>query len=56
MLYKSWEGFCLGAQEPELFPSGAASAAAPFAPLVLLVRREPLRSRGMFAIRSLSEL
>lgn len=37
-------------------PDGAIPADEPFAPLVLLVWRDPLLSRGLFAIRDLAEL
>ena len=48
MELKQWHGFCLcplgGACPPDSVP-----ADAPFSPLVFLVRRDPLRSRGLFA-------
>jgi len=37
-------------------PAGAEPAEAPFSPLLMLVSRDPLVSRGFFAIRDLSEL
>jgi len=37
-------------------PAGAVRVAAPSAPLVLTVRREPVHSRGFWAIRDLAEL
>lgn len=39
-----------------LLPDGAAPAREPFAPLVFLVSRDPLVSRGLFAIADLAEL
>lgn len=49
MELKQWHGFCLcplgGAYPPDAVP-----ADAPFSPLVFLVRRDPLRSRGLFAV------
>jgi malate/lactate dehydrogenase len=37
-------------------PDGALSTQEPFAPLVLLVSRDPLVSRGLFAIHDLAEM
>lgn len=55
MRYGAWHGLCLcGAQDD--FPKDACAVAAPFAPLVFLVRRDPRCSRGLFAIRELAEL
>ena len=55
MELKQWHGFCLcplgGACPPD-----AAPADAPFSPLVFLVRRDPLRSRGLFAVTVLDEV
>ena len=55
MELKQWHGFCLcplgGAYPPDAVP-----ADAPFSPLVFLVRRDPLRSRGLFAVTVLDEV
>ena len=55
MELKQWHGFCLcplgGACPPDAVP-----ADAPFSPLVFLVRRNPLRSRGLFAVTVLDEV
>ena len=48
MSYYNWRGFCLCGTED--IPPDAAAADAPFAPLVFLVRRDPLTSRGLYAI------
>lgn len=37
-------------------PPDAVPADAPFSPLVFLVRRDPLRSRGLFAVTVLDEV
>ena len=55
MKYYAYEGFCL-AECGGRVPEGAAAAEEPFAPLVFLVERDPQKSRGLFAISSLSEL
>lgn len=55
MIFKAWHGFCLCAQEA-LFPEGAIPVTRPFHPLVFLVRRDPMLSRGYFAISQLGEL
>ena len=59
MELKQWRGFCL-CRDASLgdcvFPSEAEAVRAPFAPLVFLVRRDGLKSRGHFAIDDLSEL
>ena len=55
MIYKSWHGFCLCGEEAD-FPSEAQVVSSPFAPLVFLVRRDPMKQRGYFAIHSLEEL
>lgn len=55
MIFKAWHGFCLCAQEA-LFPEGAIPVTGPFHPLVFLVRRDPMLSRGYFAISQLGEL
>ena len=55
MIYKSWHGFCLCGEEAD-FPSEAQVVSSPFAPLVFLVWRDPMKHRGYFAIHSLEEL
>ena len=54
MSYYNWRGFCLCGTED--IPPDAAAADAPFAPLVFLVRRDPLTSRGLYAIERPEEL
>lgn len=49
MIFKSWNGMCLCA-ENECFPPDAVNVDAPFAPLVLPVRRDPMICRGIYAI------
>lgn len=53
MEFRSWQGFCLcdlgGGFPPEAVP------AQPFAPIVLTVRRDALRSRGCFAVQTAAE-
>ena len=56
MILKQWHGFCLCAEDDALFPPDAQPCEAVFAPLVFLVQRDPLRSRGLFHIRDLAEL
>ena len=56
MILRRWKGFCLAAEEEALFPQGAEMCGEVFAPLVFLVRRDPLRARGLYPIRDLSEL
>ncbi len=55
MPYFSYRDLCLCPAGGSL-PSGALPAERPFRPLVFLVERDPLVSRGFFAIRSLAEL
>ena len=55
MIYKSWHGFCLCGEEAD-FPSEAQIVSSPFAPFIFLVRRDPMKHRGYFAIHSLEEL
>ena len=55
MEYYRYCNFCLCPCGGTL-PDGALPAEEPFAPLVLLVSRDPLVSRGFFAIRDLAEL
>ena len=55
MEYYQYREFCLcpcGGQLPE----GAKSVEEPFSPLVFLVARNPLLSRGIFSIHTISEL
>ena len=54
MSYYNWRGFCLCGTED--IPPDAAAADAPFAPLVFLVRRDPLTARGLYAIERPEEL
>lgn len=56
MMLKQWRSFCLGADDEALFPRDAQPCGAVFAPLVFLVRRDPLQSRGLFYIHDLDEL
>ena len=55
MILKQYAGFCL-CGEADCFPPQAQPVRTPFAPLVFLVRRDGLSSRGLFAISSLDEL
>ena len=55
MKYYAYKGFCL-AEHGGRLPEGAAAVTEPFDPLVFLVSRDPMTSRGLFAIRSLAEL
>lgn len=55
MTFYQYKGFCLCPAGGEL-PDGAVETGEPFAPLTFLVRRDPLTSRGYFAIRDFSEL
>lgn len=55
MMYKAWQGFCLCGEAEHMPPEGEA-VSAPFSPLVFLVRRDPLTSRGYFAISRIEEL
>ena len=55
MTFNHWHGFCL-AGSPEALPPGAQPAETPFAPLVFLTRRDPMRARGWFAITQLAQL
>ncbi len=59
MQLMQWNGFCL-CRDASLgdceFPPDARPVGKPFAPLVFLVRRDGLKSRGRFAIDDLSEL
>ena len=55
MMFRSWHGLCLSGSEDH-FPRDAVPCPRPFHPLVFLVRRDPLRSRGYYAISRLEEL
>ena len=55
MEYYRYHEFCLCPQGGKL-PEDAAQVAEPFSPLVFLVERDPLTSRGWFSIHSLREL
>ena len=55
MTFRVWNGLCLCAGE-DLFPRNAVPCPRPFPPLVFLVRRDPLISRGFFAISRPEEL
>ena len=55
MKYYRYHEFCLCPRGGKL-PERATLSAEPFSPLVFLVERDPLTSRGWFAIHSLAEL
>ena len=55
MELKKWKQFCLCSMGGS-FPADAEPADALFSPLVFLVHRDPLRSRGWFAVSSVEEL
>ena len=55
MFLKQWRAFCLCAEDDALFPPDAQACKTVSAPLVFLVQRDPLRSRGLFRIRDLAE-
>ena len=55
MEFRSWTGFCL-CDLGGGFPPEAARVNAPFAPLVFLVRRDPLKSRGCFAVGNTAQI
>ena len=55
MNFYAYEDLCLCPMGGSL-PESAAAVAAPFAPLVFLLERDPACSRGIFAVRSLSEV
>jgi hypothetical protein len=54
-MLKRWNNICLYARE-DLFPAGAEPVSTPFAPLVILVRRDGLTNRGIWAVNSLAEV
>ena len=55
MEFRSWKGFCL-CDLGGGFPPEAARVNAPFAPLVFLVRRDPLKRRGCFAVGNTAQI
>lgn len=55
MEFRSWKGFCL-CDLGGGFPPEAARVNAPFAPLAFLVRRDPLKSRGCFAVGNTAQI
>ena len=55
MEFRSWKGFCL-CDLGGGFPPEAAPVDAPFVPLVFLVRRDPLKSRGCFAVENTAQI
>ena len=55
MELKKWKQFCLCGMGGS-FPTDAAPTDALFSPLVFLVNRDPLHSRGWFAVSSVEEL
>ena len=54
-MLKRWNRICLCGPE-EWMPDDAQPVCAPFEPLVILVRRDGLTNRGIWAIHSLAEL
>ncbi len=54
-MLKRWNNICL-CGSGELFPAGSEPTEKLFAPLVILVHRDGLCHRGVWAIRSLAEL
>lgn len=52
--FRSWRGFCL-CSLGGTFPPDAQPVQRAFSPLVLLVTRDPMRSRGCFAVQSAAE-
>lgn len=54
-MYYRYRDFCL-CPSGGVLPEGAVPAEVPFSPLVFLVSRDPLVSRGFFAIHDLAEL
>ena len=49
MMYRSWNGVCL-CGEAGMFPQDALPVSHPFSPLVILVKRDPLTTRGLYAV------
>lgn len=54
-MLKRWNDICLWSEE-DLFPADAVPTEELFAPLVILVRRDGLKSRGLWAVRALEEV
>ena len=54
-MYRRWNNICLYSEE-NIFPPEAVTVSEPFEPLVILVRRDGLNSRGLWAVRSLEEV
>ena len=54
-MLRRWNDICLWSEE-NLFPVDAVPTEELFAPLVILVRRDGLRNRGLWAVRSLAEV
>lgn len=54
-MLKRWNDICLCGEEGP-FPVDAVAVDEPFAPLVFLVHRDAMNTRGIWAINSLSEL
>ena len=55
MIFYRYQDLCLCDRGGGL-PEGAAAVETPFAPLVFTVRRDPLRSRGLYRIDRMSQL
>ena len=55
-MFRRWNDICLWSEDPSFFPAGAVEADGPFVPLVLLVHRDGLTSRGIWAVRSMAEI
>lgn len=55
-MIKQWNDLCLWSEDETLFPANAVDAAGLFAPLVFLVRRDGLTSRGIYAVTDLHEV
>ena len=53
---RRWNEYCLVSEDESLFPKEASAVEKPFSPLVILVDRDPMTSRGIFAIHDLREL
>lgn len=56
MIFQVWHKICLCAEDNTLFPPDAQPCTEPFSPLVFLVRRDPLKTRGFYRIHDLTEL
>ena len=54
-MYRRWNNICLYSEE-NIFPPESVTVSEPFEPLVILVRRDGLNSRGLWAVRSLEEV